>query len=106
MVERGIETMLRGQKSTAICYRCGSKGHYGRNCEKTKNVTCYTCGGKRHLAKMCKSKTQKVRVLSQSESEYESETEQKGEVFLLSGKNTATLPLFLEGNQIPILIGG
>ena len=23
-------------ETTAICYRCGNKGHYGRNCEKTK----------------------------------------------------------------------
>ena len=91
-----------GARHRGDCYRCGSKGHYGRNCEKTKNVTCYKCGGKRHLAKMCISKTQKVHVLSQSESEYESETEQNGEVFLLTGKNTAALPLFLEGNQIPI----
>ena len=53
---------------------------------------------------MCQSKTQKVRVLSQSESENESDRELKGEVFSLSGKNTATLSLFLEGKQIPILI--
>ena len=38
------------------------------------------------MAKMCQLKTQKVCVLSQSESKYESETGQTGEVFLSSGK--------------------
>ena len=45
-----------------------------------------------------------VSFVTKKESENESDTELKGEVFLLSGKNTATLPLFLEGKQIPILI--
>ncbi len=43
-------------EKTAVCYRCGDPGHYGRNCVKTKGMTCYDCGGKDHMAKMCKSK--------------------------------------------------
>ena len=48
---------------TAICYRCGEGGHYGKSCEKTKDVTCYACGGKRHFARMCNSKVKKGHVL-------------------------------------------
>ena len=38
-------------ESTAVCYRCGDKGHYGKNCEKTKDATCYACGSKVILPK-------------------------------------------------------
>ena len=40
-------------ETDAIYYRCGEGGHYGKSCEKTKDVTCYA-SGKRHFAKMCK----------------------------------------------------
>ena len=82
-------------ETTAICYLCGEGG---KSCEKTKDVTCYACGGKRHFAKMCKSKVKKVHVL------LENSDGEKEEVFLLKGKNDATLPLALEGKLMNILI--
>ena len=50
-----VDRRQKGE-TTAVCYRCGEKGHYGKWCEKTKDVTCYACGGKRHFAKMSRSK--------------------------------------------------
>ncbi|MCG8113721.1 MAG: RNase H-like domain-containing protein, partial [Candidatus Thiodiazotropha taylori] len=87
--------------TTAICYRCGEKGHYGKSCEKTKDVTCYACGGKRHFAKMCRSKGKIVHVLSENSESAEHERE---ELFVLEGKNDATLSLSVEGKLIDILI--
>ncbi|XP_053389570.1 uncharacterized protein LOC128552552 [Mercenaria mercenaria] len=28
---------------TAVCYRCGNKGHYGKECRKSRNVMCSAC---------------------------------------------------------------
>ena len=39
-----MNNRMQGE-TTAICYRCGEKGHYGKSCEKTKDVTCHACGG-------------------------------------------------------------
>ena len=70
--------------------------------KKTKYVTCYACGGKRHFARMCNSKVKKVHVLLE-DNEDNSEDERE-EVFLLQGKNDATLSLPLQGKIINILI--
>ena len=95
-----MNNRMQGE-TTAICYRCGEKGHYGKSCEKTKDVTCHACGGKRHFARMCRSKMKKVHVLSENSDDAEDEIE---EVFFLKGKNDATLPLALEGKLRNILI--
>ena len=70
-------------------------------CEKTKDVTCYACGGKRHFAKMCLSK-KKVHVLSENNDT--DCVDGREEVFLLQGKNDATLSLPLQGKLTNILI--
>jgi hypothetical protein len=43
-------------KSEEICYRCGNKGHYGRDCRITRGKKCKNCGREGHFAKMCKTK--------------------------------------------------
>ena len=89
-------------ESTAVCYRCGDKGHYGKDCEKTKDATCYACGGKHHFAKMCTSRNKNVHVLSENNGN--NTDNEREEVFLLQGKNDATLSLPSEGKLINILI--
>ena len=80
-----------------ICYRCGDSGHYRPSCEKTKDATCYACGGKRHFAKMRKSKDKKLHILLDNYSE---------EIFVVAGKNDATLELHvsLESKPVKFLI--
>ena len=58
--------------------------HYGKSCEKTKDVMCYACGGKKHFTKMCKSKAKKVHVL------LENNDEENEEVFFLKGLRVTT----------------
>ena len=57
--------------------------------QKTLHVTHVV--GKKHFAKMCNSKDKKGHILLDNYSE---------EIFVLAGKNDATLELFLESNQL------
>ena len=41
--------------ATPECYRCGGKGHYGRECQCAKNVICRDCGRRGHFARMYKT---------------------------------------------------
>ena len=59
---------------TAMCCCCGDSGHYGKLCEKTKDVTCFDCGC---FAKVCKSKVKKLHVLS------ENSKEEREEIFFI-----------------------
>jgi len=38
------------------CYRCGFRGHTGKDCRISKNVKCYRCGKIGHFKSVCKSK--------------------------------------------------
>lgn len=91
----------RHDTETALCYRCGETGHYGRNCEKTKGVTCFACHGKNHFSHMCKSKVKNVNSLLDNSSSNEEERE---EIFTLNGKNDATISLNVEGKTLNFLI--
>ena len=40
-------------KSEVICYRCGEKGHYSRECS-AQNLNCSSCGNGGHVHSVCK----------------------------------------------------
>ncbi|MCG7879290.1 MAG: RNase H-like domain-containing protein, partial [Candidatus Thiodiazotropha endolucinida] len=98
----------RFTKATAECYRCGGKGHYGRECQRAKDVVCRDCGHKGHFARMCKSKVKNVNIIT-SESDQKNqyvdttECENYEEIFVL-GKQDATVSLQISGKQLNILI--
>lgn len=96
----------RFTRTTAVCYRCGDKGHYGKSCVKTKGVTCRKCGRKNHYAKMCQTKS--VNLVSETEmdnkSDYDRNDDVREEIFHLSAKQDATIPLNIEGKILNILI--
>ena len=37
------------------CWRCGDKGHMGRNCQKSRNHVCGNCGFKGHFESCCRT---------------------------------------------------
>ena len=60
--ERGTNTSTsthgRSQTKDQTCYRCGSKGHFGRDPQcPAKGKTCRKCGGRDHFEKVCKTKS-------------------------------------------------
>ena len=51
-------THRRSQTKDQTCYRCGSKGHFGRDPQcPAKGKTCRKCGGRDHFEKVCKTKS-------------------------------------------------
>ncbi|XP_030834780.1 uncharacterized protein K02A2.6-like [Strongylocentrotus purpuratus] len=45
------------RKKNLECYRCGNKGHFGKDAScPAKGKICRKCGGQNHFATMCKSK--------------------------------------------------
>ena len=49
-------TAARFCRETALCYRCGRAGHYGRDCRISRDIVCRKCGRTGHFVKMCKTK--------------------------------------------------
>ena len=48
----------RSQTKDQTSYRCGSKGHFGRDPQcPAKGKTCRKCGGRDHFEKVCKTKS-------------------------------------------------
>jgi translation elongation factor P/translation initiation factor 5A len=89
-------------RRTAQCYRCGRSGHYGTECQITRDAVCRKCGKSGHFAKVCKTKlftTGKVNSLNQY---FEEESDQ--EIFMLSGKDDAIISIEIEGQSINFLI--
>ena len=88
----------RFPRATAECYRCGGKGHYGRECQRAKNVVCRDCGRRGHFARMCKTNANNVNVIDSENNVHDFdkdyEGENIGEIFVL-GK---------PGKEINILI--
>ena len=55
-------------RRTAQCYRCSRSGHYGKECQITRDAVSRKCGKSGHFAKVCKTKqftTGKVNSLNQ-----------------------------------------
>ena len=89
-------------RRTAQCYRCGRSGHYGKECQITRDAICRKCGKSGQFAKVCKTKqftTGKVNSLNQY---FEEESDQ--EIFTLSGKDDAIISIEIEGQSINFLI--
>ena len=92
-------TAARFSRETALCYRCGRAGHYGRHCRISRDIVCRKCGRTGHFAKMCKPKQpNKVNTIMQVE-EYSDE-----EVFTLTEKENAHITVEMEGKVVSILI--
>ncbi|MCG7869746.1 MAG: hypothetical protein JAY74_25675 [Candidatus Thiodiazotropha taylori] len=97
----------RYSRATAECYRCGGKSHYGRECQRAKNVICRDCGRRGHFARMCKTKVKNVHAI-ESENDVQNlyedyECENNEEIFVL-GKQNATVPLTISGKDLNILV--
>ena len=89
-------------RRTAQFYRCGRSGHYGKECQITRDAVCRQCGKSGHFAKVCKTKqftTGKENSLNQY---FEEESDQ--EIFRLSGKDDGIISIEIEGQSINFLI--
>lgn len=47
-------------KKEEVCYKCGEKGHWSKNCEK--GIRCYKCGEEGHIATSCKKRVERCRI--------------------------------------------
>lgn len=97
----------RYSRATAECYRCGGKSHYGRECQRAKNVICRDCGRRGHFARTCKTKVKNVNAI-ESENDVQDlwedyECENNEEIFVLGNQN-ATVPLTISGKDLNILV--
>ena len=95
--QAGNQNGKKFSRSTAHCYRCGRTGHYGKDCRISRDIKCHKCGNTGHFAKMCKSKsTKNVHAIEEEDSDVE--------IFTLDGKDSAVIPLTIEGKLINVLI--
>ena len=101
------KTGKRHARATAECYRCGGKGHYGRECQRAKNVICRDCGRRGHFARMCKTQVKNVNVINEENDTHnvtgDDQCENCEEIFVL-GKQDATVSLSISGKTIDILV--
>jgi hypothetical protein len=59
---RGRKPSTQSDKKNVTCYRCGFKGHYGRDLEcPARGKTCTKCHCANHFAKMCKTKPANIK---------------------------------------------
>ena len=91
--------------ATAECYRCGGKGHYGRECQNAQNVICRDCGCRGHFARMCSAQVKNVNAID-DENDMQNVTkdyqrENSEEIFVLG---RTPLSLSISGKNIYILV--
>ncbi|MES9882797.1 MAG: RNase H-like domain-containing protein [Sedimenticola sp.] len=96
------QTEGNNPRKTALCYRCGDKGHYGKECVRSRGVICNDCGREGHFARVCKSKEKNVHAINHSGDS--DDREDWDEIFVLNGKHDASVRINLQGKYLNILV--
>ena len=91
------QNKTRQIRNNEICYRCGQKGHYSKQCLVTRGKTCKKCGKSGHFAKMCKTK----RIDYVNEQEY-SDTDER--VFSVNRHNSPKMKLTINDRQVDVTV--
>jgi hypothetical protein len=83
-MEIGRKKFEWNQKGEPKCHKCGTFGHIGRVCPKTKHspgIKCYSCGKFGHTSKVCRSKGPQNRSMIEEDEEEKNDDEEPKQGF-------------------------